>query len=143
VNRCHPHSSFHKRTAEYAGAVTFTNLTKSLDASNIHCQKSWISFASVLGISFSQNLMLVCNTTCLSLRRKVKTSVPLSNHLVPLKTKYKYWQNKLFLQISYFVLNKHFIGPIWLIFVYIKLYCFIIVYLVGVLLRVKLIPYRL
>jgi hypothetical protein len=32
---------------------------------------------------------------------------------IPLKTKYKYWQNKLFLQIRYFVLNKHFIGAIW------------------------------
>ncbi len=32
---------------------------------------------------------------------------------VPLKTKYKYWQNKLFLQIQYFVLNKHFISTIW------------------------------
>jgi hypothetical protein len=32
---------------------------------------------------------------------------------LPLKTKYKYWQNKLFLHIRYFVLNKHFIGTIW------------------------------
>jgi hypothetical protein len=33
--------------------------------------------------------------------------------LHPLKTKYMYWQNKLFLQIHFFVLNKHFIGTIW------------------------------
>jgi hypothetical protein len=32
---------------------------------------------------------------------------------LPFKTKYKYWQNKLFLQIHYFVLIKHFIGTIW------------------------------
>jgi hypothetical protein len=32
---------------------------------------------------------------------------------VPLKTKYQYWQNKLFLQIHYFILNEHFIGTIW------------------------------
>ncbi len=32
---------------------------------------------------------------------------------LPLKTKYKYWQNKLFLQIHHFVLNNHFIGTIW------------------------------
>ncbi len=31
----------------------------------------------------------------------------------PLKTKYKYWRNKLFLQIHYFVSNKYFIGTIW------------------------------
>jgi hypothetical protein len=62
---------------------------------------------------------------------------------LPLKTKYKYWQNKLFILIHYFVLNKLFIGAIWWIFGYIKLYCFIIVYLVRVLLHVKLIPYCL
>ncbi len=33
--------------------------------------------------------------------------------LVPLKTKHKYWQNKLFIQIHYIVSNKHFIGTIW------------------------------
>jgi hypothetical protein len=32
---------------------------------------------------------------------------------IPLKTKYKYWQNKLFLQIHYFVSNKHFIDMTW------------------------------
>ena len=37
----------------------------------------------------------------------------MTNSGPPLKTKYKYWQNKLFLQPRYYVLNKHFIGTIW------------------------------
>ncbi len=57
----------------------------------------------------------------------------------PLKTKKKYWQNKVFLKIHYFVLNKHYIGRILYFFVYIKVYCFIIVYYVCVLLGVKFI----
>ncbi len=34
----YPHSLFLRKTAEYAGSATYTNLTKSLDASNIHCR---------------------------------------------------------------------------------------------------------
>jgi hypothetical protein len=78
----HPHSPFLKRTAEYAGSATYVNWKKSLDPSNICCQSSRISYTSILGTSFSQNLMLVCNTIHLSLMKKVKTSVPLSHHLV-------------------------------------------------------------
>jgi hypothetical protein len=45
--------------------------------------------------------------------------------------------------MHYFILNKHFIGTIWYTFVLIKIYCFIIVYLVRVLLCVKFISYHL
>ncbi len=40
----------------------------------------------VLGIRFSQNLTLVCNTIRLSWTKKVKTSVPLLHHLVNIST---------------------------------------------------------
>ncbi len=45
----------------------------------------------VLGTSFSQTSMLVCNTICLSLRRNVKIYVPLSHHLVNTSTWGSQW----------------------------------------------------
>ncbi len=56
-----------------------------------------------------QLVLLVSFTQTLSIWMKETSYI----QTLPLKTKYKYWQNKLFLKIHYFVLNKHYIGTIW------------------------------
>jgi hypothetical protein len=70
-----------------------------------------------------QPQLLVCCHAAVALSSAASLQLPssstssyrccLSATAHPLKTKYKYWQNKLFLQIHYFVSNKQFIGTIW------------------------------
>ncbi len=86
---------------------------------------NWLNDTGLLADGWMDNVRLWYNhspldmlTACNGYGAKMTVDHALSCKMgglvhIPLKTKYRYWQNNLFLQIRYFVLNKHYIGTIW------------------------------